>query len=147
VTTRTRRRAALAAAVLAFLGATAIVARWLSADGSERAKVERLLEAQSRGDAAAMTREIDACDQACEARVTELAARLQGPGQVEIVRYDSATSHALGEENGPTRVVWRRKGVLPTVQCVTVRRKGNVLTGPRVTLLDLSAPIGREAGC
>jgi hypothetical protein len=144
---RVRRRVALGAALLAFLGASAIVARWLSADGSERAKVERLLEAQARGDAAAMAEEIDGCDAGCRARVTALATRLRGGDEIEIVRYDSGTSHALGSKTRPTRVVWQREGELTTVQCVTVQRKGTVLTGPRVTLLDLSAPIGREAGC
>ena len=143
----TKRRLAVAAAVVAFLAVTAIVSRWLSADGSERARVERVLEAQSRGDADAMRRELDKCDGPCSAKLESLVRRLKGPGQVEIVRYDSATSHALTRETGTTRVVWQREGVLPTVQCFTVKRTGNVLTGPTVTLLDLSAPIGREAGC
>jgi hypothetical protein len=147
VTATARRRVALGAALLAFLAVSAIVARWLSADGSERAKVERLLEAQGRGDAAAMAEEIGGCDTACRARANALATRLRGGGQVEIVRYDSGTSHALGSKTRPTRVVWQREGTLPTVQCITVQRKGTILTGQRVTLLDLSAPIGREAGC
>jgi len=124
-----------------------VVARWLAADGDERARVERLIEAQSRGDAAAMAREIARCDAACEERLRGLAQRLAGPGVTEIVRYDSGTAHALGDKTRPTRVVWRRRDTLPTVQCVTVQRRGSALTGPRVTLLALSAPIGREAGC
>jgi hypothetical protein len=147
VTARTRRRAALAAALLAFVAVSVVVARWLSADGAERAAVERLLEAQSRGDAPAMARELARCDAACEARLRGLAARLRGPGTTEIVRYDSGTSHALTSRTRPTRVVWQRRDTLPTVQCVAVQRTGSVLTGPRVRLLDLSAPIGREAGC
>ena len=147
MTARRRRRAALVAAVVAFLAVSFVIARWLAADGAERAQVERLLEAQSRGDAAAMAREIARCDAACEQRMQRLAARLAGPGATEIVRYDSGTSHALGGKTRPTRVVWQRRGTLPTVQCVTVQRRGSALTGPRVTLLDLSAPIGREAGC
>jgi hypothetical protein len=33
------------------------------------------------------------------------------------------------------------------VQCVLVRRSGTPLSGQSVTLLNLSAPIGREAAC
>jgi hypothetical protein len=33
------------------------------------------------------------------------------------------------------------------VQCVVVRRTGNVLQGLHVSLLSLSAPIGNEANC
>jgi hypothetical protein len=145
--TRTRRRVAIAVAIVAFLAVSAVVARWLQADNAERAKVERLLAAQGRGDAAAMAKELSACDAACEQRLGRLAARLRGAGEVEIVRYDSHTAHALAAETGPTRVVWQREGLLPTVQCIEVRRTGTALTGPAVTLLSLSAPIGREAGC
>jgi hypothetical protein len=148
--TLTRRRVALAAALLAFLAASLVIARWLSADGTERAKIEDVLEAQSRGDAAAMAEELERCGAACRRALQRQAADLRGRGDVEIVRYDSATSHAVGSERGFTRVVWRRTGPddrLPTVQCFQVERTGTVLTGPRVTLLGLSAPIGREAGC
>jgi hypothetical protein len=146
--TRTRRRVAIAVAVVAFLAVSAVVARWLQADNAERAKVERLLEAQSSGDAAAMAEELERCDAACTQRLERLAERLGGgDGGFEIVRYDSHTAHALGAETGPTRVVWQRKGLLPTVQCVSVRRTGTALTGPDVTLTDLSAPIEREASC
>ena len=144
--TRPRRRVAIALAVVAFLAVSALVARWLQVDSTERAKVERLIAAQARGDVAAMKRELASCDAACE----RLAQRFEGDGEVEIVRYDSATAHALSGTTGPTRVVWQRRGedaLLPTVQCVTVRRTGTALTGPGVTLVSLSAPIGREASC
>jgi hypothetical protein len=133
--------------VLVFLVFSALVARWLAADGGERAKVERLLAAQGRGDAAAMATELDRCDAACRRGLDGLARRLARRGRLEIVRYDSKTSHALGAERGPTRVVWQLPGTLPTVQCVTVSRTGSPLTGPRVRLLALSSPIGREAAC
>ena len=145
--TRTRRRVAIAAAVVAFLVVSALVARWLQADNVERTHVERLLEAQSRGDAGAMKQEVECATTQCDARLERLARRLRGTGEVEIVRYDSHTAHALGAKTAATRVVWQRKGVLPTVQCVSVRRTGTALTGPDVTLVSLSAPIEREASC
>ncbi len=145
--TRGRRWAALAAVVL-FAAASFLVARWLTTDGVERGKVERLLEAQARGDVDAMARELEGCFAACRGRLERLARRLRKPGEeLSIARYDSETSRALGEDRGPTRVVWFLGDDLPTVQCVQVRRRGTPLTGPTVTLLRLSAPIGREAAC
>ncbi len=135
-------------AVVLFGAASFVVARWLSTDGVERAKVERLLKAQGRGDVDAMARELDECFAACYARLKRLAERLERPGaRFSIARYDSKTSRALGEETGMTRVVWFLGDDLPTVQCVAVRRRGTPLTGPTVTLLRLSAPIPREAPC
>ena len=145
--TRTRRRVAIALAVVAFLVVSAFVARWLQADNAERAKVERLLAAQGRGDAEAMAAELGRCDPGCRTGLERLATRLRDGGEIEIVRYDSQTAHALSAQTGPTRVVWQRPGLLPTVQCVSVRRTGTAVTGPGVTLLSLSAPIGREASC
>jgi uncharacterized membrane protein len=147
VTVRSRRRLALVAAALAFVLASAVIGRWLAADGDERAKVERLLEAQARGDADAMAAELDGCAGRCAEDLMGLAGRLEGEGEVEIVRYDSGTSHATGSETAPTRVVWRLGDGIPKVQCITVQRKGSVISGPRVTLLALSAPIGLEAAC
>jgi hypothetical protein len=141
------RRLALALAVLAFLAVSALLARWLAADGVERGKVEDLLAAQARGDAGAMARLLDRCDAGCAARLRALTRRLAAPGEVRIVRYDSETARALGASSGPTRVVWTLPGRLTTVQCVQVRRDGNALTGRSITLVRLSAPIGRESGC
>ena len=138
----TRTRAGIAAAVVAFLVVSALVARWLQADGSERAKVVRLLEAQARGDAGAMARELERCDAACRS----LATRLRRPGEVEIVRYDSETARSLGAARGFTRVVWRTPETLTVVQCVEVERSGSP-ADRRVTLLRLSGPIARTGSC
>jgi hypothetical protein len=138
----TRRRLALGAALLAFLAVSVVLARWLQADGAERAKVLRLLRAQARGDADAMARELERCDPACR----RLAARLRRPGEVEIVRYDSATARSFGTTTGPTRVVWRTPRTLTFVQCVTVERSGSA-ADRRVRLTGLSGPIARQGGC
>jgi hypothetical protein len=94
-----------------------------------------------------MLRDIDCRDDACVARVRANASELRAPGDVTIVRIDSATSHALTSKTGQTRVVWITPGRLTTVQCVLVERTGTPLSGQSVTLLDLSAPIGRQAAC
>ena len=106
-----------------------------------------VLQAQARGDANRMLRDIDCQDDACVARVRANARELRAPGDVTIVRIDSATSHALTGKTGQTRVVWITPGRLTTVQCVLVERTGTPLSGQSVTLLDLSAPIGRQAAC
>ena len=142
------RRWAAILAVALFAATSFLVARWLTTDGVERGKVERLLEAQGKGDVDGMAREIDDCFSPCRERLAKLARRLGKPGaKLRIARYDSDTSRALGKAEGPTRVVWFLGDDLPTVQCIQVQRRGSPLTGPTVTLLRLSAPIGREAPC
>ena len=136
-----------ALAVVVFVAVSAVVARWLTVDGAERAKVERLLAAQARGDASAMLRELDGCDGACAATARANARRLRRGGRVQIVAYESATSHALSADQGPTRVVWKTPDTLTVVQCVAVRRSGSVLAGVTVRLETLSAPRPRTAGC
>lgn len=144
---RRRRWLAAGAAVVAFLAISLFLARWLGTENVERDAILAVLRAQAHGDAPRMLRDIDCRDAACVARVRANAARLASRGDVTIVRIDSKTSHALTTKTGPTRVVWLAPGRLPTVQCVLVRRTGTPLSGQSVTLLDLSAPIGRTAAC
>jgi len=141
------RIALIAAGLLLFLAASAGVARWLTADNAERDKVEELLRAQARGDAAAMMRELDRCGGGCAERVRANAERLRRPGKLQIARYDSTTSHALGADTGQTCVVWKTPATLTVVQCVTVKRTGNPIGGVDIELLGISAPIPRESAC
>ena len=141
------RAALVALAVVAFLAVSALVARWLTTDNAERAKVTRLLQAQARGDARGMLRELEACRGACAERARANARRLRRPGPIQIVAYDSATAHALTTRTGVTRVVWKTPQTLTVVQCVRVRRTGSALRGLTVHLLALSPPIPRTAGC
>ena len=144
---RHRRWVVVAVAIAAFLLISFLLARWLGTENSERDAVLDVLRAQARGDADAMLREIDCGDEACRAQVRTNARELRAPGDVTIVRIDSGTSHTLAGKTAPTRVVWITPGRLTTVQCVLVRRSGTPLSGQSVTLLSLSAPIGREAAC
>jgi hypothetical protein len=137
----------VAVVVVLFLLISAFLSRWLGTENAEREAVLDVLQAQARGDANRMLREIDCQDHACVARVRANASELRAPGDVTIVRIDSATSHALTSQTGQTRVVWITPGRLTTVQCVLVERTGTPLSGQSVTLLDLSAPIGRQAAC
>jgi hypothetical protein len=142
-----KRLVVIVVGVLAFLAASAIVARWLSADTDERGQVVELLRAQSHGDVDGMLRWLSCRDPACIAVVRANARRLRGHGEVKIPLYQSGTAHAVRSKTKPTRVVWFTPGRLTTVQCVLVRRTGNVFAGLSVTLVRLSAPIGRESSC
>lgn len=142
-----KRAVVIAVAVIAFLAASAVVARWLAADTDERGQVVELLRAQSRGDVEGMLRRLECRDPACVAVVRANARRLRGHGELKIPLYQSGTAHALRSQTKPTRVVWFTPGRLTTVQCVLVRRSGNVFAGTSVSLLRLSAPIGRESSC
>jgi len=133
--------------LIVFLAISALVARWLTVDNAERDQVTSLLQAQARGDAVAMVRQLSGCTSACAATQRANARRLRRPGPVQIVAYDSATAHALTAKTGLTRVVWKTPQSLTVVQCVRVRRTGNALRGLNVRLVALSAPIARTASC
>ncbi|HEV2786900.1 MAG TPA: hypothetical protein VGV67_10960 [Solirubrobacteraceae bacterium] len=142
-----KRPALIVLGVVALLGISFLVARWLNTDTVERGKVTKLLEEQIRGDASAMLRRLEDCDAACAAIVRRNAGRLRAEGELKIALYQSQTAHALTSRTRFTRVVWFTPGRLTTVQCVLVRRKGNVFAGATVSLLRVTAPIGRESSC
>ena len=142
-----KRPVLIVVAVVAVLGISFLVARWLNNDTVERGKVTKLLEEQLRGDADAMLRRLEQCDSACRAVVRRNAERLRTDGALKIALYQSQTAHALSSRTRFTRVVWFTPERLTTVQCVLVRRKGNVLAGTTVSLLRVTAPIGRESSC
>jgi len=144
---RVKRRLLIAVTVVIVLVASAFVARWLNYDTAERSRVTQLLRAQARGDASAMLRIVRCPDTACEALVRTNARRLKGRGDLKIALYQTRTGHAVSTRTGQVRVVWFTPGRLTTVQCVLVRRRGDVFAGMTVSLLRLSAPIGRESSC
>jgi len=144
-----KRPLIIVAAIVALLGISFVVARWLNNDTVERAEVRRLLEAQTRGDANAMLRRLKDCgDPGCIAIVRRDARRLRGAGELKIAFYVSETAHAVTSRTRYTRVVWFTPGRLPTVQCVLVRRKGSVFAGMTVSLLRVTAAFrDRESSC
>lgn len=139
----------VALALVAFVAASLGLARVLSANGAERSAILALIEAQARGDADATIARIDGCadDAACLAAQRVNAAKLRSPGRVELVRLDASTSFSVGGGEGVARVVWKTPARTTVVQCVTVRRGGNVVAGLSVELLALSRPIDRESSC
>ncbi len=134
--------------IFIFIGISAMLARALSATGTERSRVLEVVQAEARGDARAALRLTPACarEPACVAAVETFVAKVQGPGEVEILQYKPSVQMPVTNGVGTGRVAWRAGAGLPVVQCVRVRREGP-LSGAGVELLAISAPIGNEAAC
>ena len=134
--------------VFFFLALSAMLARALSATGTERAKVLELAQAQARGDARAVLDDTPACkaQAACVATTNDFVAKLRRAGEVEILQYRPSVNLPLTTQTATGRVAWRAGSNAPVVQCVRVRREGPV-SGAGVEVLSISAPIGLETGC
>ena len=134
--------------VFVFIGISAMLARALSATGTERSRVLEVVQAEARGDAQTVLRHTPACarEPACVAAVETFVAKVQGPGEIEILQYKPSVQMPVTNGVGTGRVAWRAGAGLPVVQCVRVRREGP-LSGAGVELLAISAPIGNEASC
>ena len=145
-----RRRILLAIPLtLVFVVVAVVAARFLTAENRERDAITALVNAEAQGRAGDVATRLESCPAACLRRLEPMIARLHGPGDVRLVRLDSATSYSLGRSEGWSRVVWVR-GVdgRPVVQCVRVRRTGGPLTERSVTLLRLTAPLAdNEDSC
>ncbi len=139
---------AIAFGVVLFLTISLLLARGLSGAGVERARTLEILEAQARGDAAAVLAGLPACRAvpACVTATRRRVARLRAPGEVEILSFEPSSRLTVTRQLGSARVAWRAGEALPVVQCVRVRREG-ALQGGKVELLALSAPIAREGAC
>jgi len=147
---RRRRLLLLALAVVVFVLISALLARVLSANGAERAAVIEVLNAQARGDASAVRGLIAHCaaGSPCQAQMSGVVARVRRPGRVLVLGYEASSGFSLGGTSGVARVAWRTdQAVKPVVQCVTVQRTGNPVTGLGIELMALSAPIGNETSC
>ncbi|MDQ3630798.1 MAG: hypothetical protein M3417_05890 [Actinomycetota bacterium] len=145
-----RRGILIALGVIAFLAVSFQLARFLTAENAERAAVYALLEDEARGDARAVTRRLDGCDGGCARGVEATVSRIRRPGEVKILRLDSAANFTLGERTARSRVAWAAdatSGGEAIVQCVTVRRRWSFVSGASVTLLRLSAPLPPEKSC
>jgi hypothetical protein len=134
-----------------FLAVSALLARFLSTENTERNDEAALIQAEASGDVAGMLARLSGCRQssACVALVRANAGnpRLRRAGAVKILSLKSSTAYALSATSGKTRLAWTVIGKLPVVQCVEVRRTGNFFNGITISLLSLSAPIPNEADC
>lgn len=149
---RARRRLYLigiAVAVLLFLLISAVLARVLSIDGTERSAITLLVKDEAAGNPSAMIGRIHGCaaSAACRARVDHDATVLRRRGTVSILQLNPSAGFSLTSTVGTARVAWLAGSSLPVVQCVRVRRGGNALTGFHVDLLELSRRIASDSDC
>jgi hypothetical protein len=153
LTPRGRRvlRILFAIGVLVVLVVSAGLARFLSVENAERAKEAALIQAEVDGNTDAMLDQLSGCreSRSCVASVSANASnpRLRRSGAVKILQLEASTAYSPFGATGKTRLAWTVIGTLPVVQCVDVRRTGNLLTGIHVQLLGLSAPIDNEGVC
>lgn len=147
--TRPVRLALIAVGVIVFLLISFLLARVLYAGGAERGAVTRLIKDEARGDAAAMIARMHGCaaDSQCRTAVQGNAARLRRPGKVQVLNYAASVSFGVGNTRGTSRIAWRTGSRPAVVQCVLVQRRGNPVTGFKIRLLRLSAPIRSDASC
>jgi len=138
---RPRRVALIVLGVIVFLVISGILARWLSLENAERSDILALLQAQARGDAPAMLAKLDGCDARCRTIVHADARTLRRSGAVLILARQSQTAYALSSRTAETRIAWEAGNRLPVVQCVTVRRTGNVITGLTLHLLAIGPAV------
>jgi hypothetical protein len=139
----------IAAAALVLLAGGGALARMLGAGAGERDAVIDIVKAQSRGDARGVVADIERCgaSAACVASTRAQVRRLRGRGKVRVLRIDGTSRLALSAGGSTARVAWKAGRGLPVVQCVRLRRTGDLLRGFDVRVVSLSAPIGREEGC
>ena len=146
-----RAKAWIAVGLLLFVAVSVVLARWLQTENVERDADLALIEAQARGDLRGMLAKLEGCERSPRCVATAQAdarnPRLLHSGPVKILQLESNTSYALAGTSGRSRVAWKFLDELPVVQCVTVRRTGNFLSGMHVHLTAISAPIGNEAAC
>jgi hypothetical protein len=137
------------AAVVIFFGVSALLARVFSAEGAERSAITALITSEAAGKTDAMLQQIDGCpaSRPCRARVAHDAATLKRPGAVKIILQQSSAGFSLVSTLGVSRVAWNAGDSLPVVQCVKVRRAGNVVSGLHVQLLAITAKLNGSSGC
>jgi hypothetical protein len=135
--------------VVLFLIISALLARVLSVDGTEQSATTELIQAEARGDQAGMLDRLKGCrqSQTCRARVAYDVATLTRPGSISILTYQQSAGFSLTSTTGTARVAWKTPSSLPIVQCLRVRRAGDVFTGLHIELLTISTRIKSDADC
>jgi hypothetical protein len=145
-----KRLILIAVAVVLFLLISGLLARFFSVQNAERDDEEAYVQAQVKGNERGMLAQLSDCTgSSCRAIVHANASdlRLRRHGAVKILQIESPTAYSLTATTGVSRLAWTVIGTLPVVQCVTVRRTGNFLSGITLELLSVSKPIPNENDC
>jgi len=132
-----------------FIAVTVLLARAFTVNGAEQSAIETVLRAEARGEPAGVIAGISHCAQtpACVARAHATAAALKRPGKVVVIQLDPSAGFSVSSTTGTARVAWRIGSSLPIVQCVRVRRGGNLISGYHVELLKISRRIPSDSDC
>jgi hypothetical protein len=141
---------AIAGAIIVFLVVSALLARVFSANSAEQSAITTLVTDEARGDTNAVIADITGCrtSSACGARAGYNATTLKHPGAVSIIQIQPSTSFSIAGTQGTARVAWNVVGrPHPIVQCVRVHRTGNVISGLKVKLLEVSRRIESDTAC
>lgn len=146
---RRLRLTLIALAVIVFLAISALLARAFSIDGAERSAITALVTAEARGNVRQIANLITGCARrpSCRADAAQRATALRHPGKILIVELNSSAGFSLTSTLGTARVVWRAGSELPVVQCVRVRRAGDVISGLSIQLLAISPRIKTSSAC
>jgi hypothetical protein len=148
---RLKRILLIALGLVVFVAISGLLARWLTVENLERDMDLELVQAEARGDGAAMIAKLHGCraSAACHQEVARLLAmpRVHRHGEVKILDLETKTGYTLTGATGETRFAWATVGTLPVVQCIEVDRSGNPIAGIKVSLLSISAPIPNEGDC
>jgi hypothetical protein len=137
------------AGVVVFLLVSALLARAFSVDSAERSAITAVVQAEARGDTAAVIDRFSGCaaSPACRARAAADVRALRHTGAVAVIQIQTSAGFSLTGSRGTARAVWSIGGSLPIVQCIRVHRAGNVFSGLRIELLTLSRRITSDAAC
>jgi hypothetical protein len=150
---RRRRRlltiAGIVVGIVVFVVISGLLARALSVGGAENSALTGLVGDEARGNTQAVISDISGCDLrgSCRARAAANVAALRQPGAIQIAQIQPSAGFSLSSTTGVARVAWVAGNSLPRVQCVRVRRGGDVLSGYRIQLLVVSLRIRSGADC
>jgi len=136
-------------AVGLFILISGLLARAFSLPNAEQAAVTDMVIAEARGDVGAVVAAIHGCaaSAGCRAGIARDVQKLRHGGAVQVAQFSPSAGFSLTATTGVARVAWTAGGSLPIVQCVEVRRTGNVFSGQSVQLLALTPQIGGGADC
>lgn len=144
--------------IIVFIAISVMLARAFNAESAERSAVTDLVTAEAHGDTTGAAAQLQDCASgasggsgpagaACRAHIAANVAAIRRSGPVQVLQLQSSTGLSIGSTLGNARIAFRVGSSLPVVQCVRVRRAGNVVSGLRIELLTVSGPLKGDATC
>ena len=135
--------------IVVFIAVSVMLARAFNAESAERSAVTDLVTAEAHGDTAGAAAKLEHCTSsaACRAHIAANVTAIRRSGAVQVLQLQSSTGFSIGSTLGNARIAFRVGNALPVVQCVRVRRAGNVVSGLRIELLAVSGPLTGDATC